>query len=84
MTGRDIFGALVRAIGLWLLIVATRHLSAAAYYWWKVGLSADVVGEYLLGTTPDFLIGLFLLAKASSIARFCYRNEAVAPDSTVP
>lgn len=84
MTGKDTFGALVRAIGLWLLILAIRHLSAAAYYGWKVGLSADVVGEYLYAATPDFLIGLFLIAKASSIARFCYRNEPVAPDSTAP
>ena len=84
MTGRDLFGALARAMGLWLLIVGIRHLSAAVYYGWTAGFSAGVVGEYLVRATPEFLIGLFLLAKASSVARLCYRDTAAASGSTTP
>jgi len=75
MTAKELLDVLLRITGVWLLILGIRNLVGAAYYSWRLSFDAGVVGEHLLQATPEVLIGLFLLANATRIARSFYSHE---------
>jgi hypothetical protein len=75
MSPRDLFSVLVRAIGLWLVVLGIRTLSGAIYYWIMAGLSAGVVGEYLIQAVPEFVVGLYLLSGAKSLVTRCFPQQ---------
>lgn len=80
MTSRDLFQALLRFMGVWLLYYGISGLFGGLYFCFQVGLSAEIVGEYLARVTPQILIGLYLFSGAGWVVRHCYGTPEAAAD----
>lgn len=74
MAARDLFGVIVRGLGLWFIIGMATSL-----------LNIFVAPAAILFMGPQLIVGLFLFFKADSIVRMAYgRIEAPSTFSTVP
>ena len=68
MKARDIFGLILRAAGLLLILYCSWNLLAAVYCM----LTGQQFGAYFCYGTPGVIAGILVIAFARQIVRFSY------------
>jgi hypothetical protein len=78
MKARDLFGVVIRSVGLCILIISLWYLVYGLAYLLnalqETGQQSEM-GAYFLAGSPGVLAGFFLLRFARPIVRFCYPDN---------
>lgn len=84
MTSRDVFGIIVRSVGLVLFFIAIWYgfgafFTAVGFY--KTGSSA---GQYFVAFVLMLFFGLYFLRGAPAVLQFSYPDESAAEQEAPP
>lgn len=75
MTAQELFGALVRALGLYWAVYSIQTMLGAV-----IPAQGYTSGEYVISGFPILLIGIFLMFKADGMVATCYAKDDVGAD----
>ena len=70
LTGRDLFGVVVRSVGLFAILNALWSMSGLFY-----PTEGNALADYVVGGVPLLVIGFVFLVGANGIVRLAYGRE---------
>ena len=76
MTAHDLFGALVRALGLYWAVYSIQMLVGAF-----IAAEGSSPVAYVVAGLPLLLVGIFLMLKADGMVATCYAKDEAAEEA---
>ena len=73
MSGKELFGALARAVGLYFAIIGVAQ--TAFFLLGKIVEPSGIFGQYVMSGPTLFVIGLLVFFAANAIAAIAYRQK---------